>query len=130
MGDSGSMVLGFLLAGICLGTKYSEINNLGVFAPLLILFIPMYDTLFVMFLRVRNGQSPFLGSKDHFALRLEEMGYTRRQIVLLAAAAAMFLSFCAFLGTLLTTAWASCLYAVVAVEILVFSNALAQVKMK
>ena len=77
MGDSGAMTLGFLLAGVSLGTRYSHINNLGVFAPLLILFVPMYDTLFVMYLRLRKGQSPFLGSKDHFALRLEKLGHSR-----------------------------------------------------
>src|SRR5205814_5488794 len=48
MGDSGSMLLGFLLAGISMGTSYSNVNNLGVYAPLLILLVPMYDTFFVM----------------------------------------------------------------------------------
>lgn len=130
MGDSGSMVLGFALAGISLGTKYSEINNLGVFAPIFILLVPIYDTLFVMYLRAKAGLSPFLGSKDHFALRLEKMGYARKQIVVLAAGAALFLGFCAFLVTQLSLPWALCVYAVVLLEILFLSNALAKVSMK
>ena len=59
MGDSGSLFLGFMLASVSLG-KYSKVNDLGVFAPLFILLVPMYDTLFVMYLRLRKGQSPFL----------------------------------------------------------------------
>jgi UDP-GlcNAc:undecaprenyl-phosphate/decaprenyl-phosphate GlcNAc-1-phosphate transferase len=130
MGDSGSMTLGFVLAALSLGTKYSERNNLGVFAPLFILFVPLYDTLFVMFLRLRAGQSPFLGSKDHFALRLEEMGYPRRRVVLMAAGAAGFLTFCAFLVTQLSIVWAALVYAIVLAEILILSRALAEVRMK
>ncbi|MBI3551284.1 MAG: undecaprenyl/decaprenyl-phosphate alpha-N-acetylglucosaminyl 1-phosphate transferase [Elusimicrobia bacterium] len=130
MGDSGSMLLGFLLAGISLGTRYSDVNNIGVYAPLLILLVPMYDTFFVMYLRLRQGKSPFLGSKDHFALRLEELGYSRRTIVLWAAGAAGFLGFLAFLVTQLPTAWALCLYLVVVIELLILSHHLAQVTMR
>ncbi|MBI4376029.1 MAG: undecaprenyl/decaprenyl-phosphate alpha-N-acetylglucosaminyl 1-phosphate transferase [Elusimicrobia bacterium] len=130
MGDSGSMLLGFMLAGIALGTKYSEVNNLGVYAPLLILLVPMYDTFFVMILRLKQGQSPFLGSRDHFALRLEKVGYSRSRIVLMAAAAAGFLGFCSFLVTQLTLGWALGLYVMILGEILILSRALAQVTMR
>lgn len=130
MGDSGSMLLGFVLAGISLGTRYSEVNDIGVFAPLLILLIPIYDTFFVMILRMRQGQSPFLGSRDHFALRLEKMGYSRKTIVFMAAAAAAFLCFCAFLVTQMTFRWALGIYAVLLAEILLLSRALAQVVMR
>jgi len=128
MGDSGSMTLGFILAGLALGTRYSDINDLGVFAPLLILLVPMYDTILVMCLRLRRGQSPFLGSKDHFALRLEKMGYSRGQVVGLAALASVFLSFCAFLVTQLSLVWALCIYAAIFVEVLLLSRVLAKVE--
>lgn len=129
MGDSGSMLLGFLLAALSLGTRFSDVNDLGVYAPLLILLVPMYDTFFVMVLRIRAGQSPFLGSRDHFALRLERLGYTRDKIVIMAAAAAGFLGFCAFLVTQLSLWWALCIYAVVLVEVLLLSNSLSKVVM-
>ncbi|MFA6002689.1 MAG: MraY family glycosyltransferase [Elusimicrobiota bacterium] len=130
MGDSGSMTLGFVLAAVSLGTRYSDVNDLGVFAPLLILLVPMYDTLFVMYLRFRKGQSPFLGSKDHFALRLEKVGYGRGQVVALAAAVAALLGFCAFLVTQLSLFWSICIYVGVAVEGLLLSKALAKVDIK
>jgi UDP-GlcNAc:undecaprenyl-phosphate GlcNAc-1-phosphate transferase len=127
MGDSGAMTLGFLLAGVSMGTHYSHTNDIGVFAPLLILFVPMFDTFFVMVLRLRKGQSPFLGSKDHFALRLEKLGHSRGQIVAFSAAVSAFLGFLAFLVTQLSAALALCIYAAVAIEVLVLSNALAKV---
>ena len=127
MGDSGSLVLGFLLACVSLGTRYSDINPAGVYAPLLILLVPMYDTFFVMILRLMKGKSPFMGSKDHFALRLEKMGYSRIQVVLIAAAIAGFLGFCGFLATQLHLLGAIILYGVLTVPILYLSRALARV---
>jgi UDP-GlcNAc:undecaprenyl-phosphate GlcNAc-1-phosphate transferase len=130
MGDSGSMTLGFVLAAVSLGTRYSDVNDLGVFAPLLILLVPIYDTFFVMFLRIRKGQSPFLGSKDHFALRLEKLGYDRGHIVVMTAAWAAVLGFCGFLITLLPLSLALCVYAVILAAILMLSKALARVSVQ
>lgn len=99
MGDCGSLTLGFLLAGVSLGARYTDVNDAGVLAPILILFIPVFDTLFVSVLRLNQGKSPFLGSRDHFALRLEKLGFGRGRVVAMTAGAAAFLGFCAFLAT-------------------------------
>ncbi|MBI5744639.1 MAG: undecaprenyl/decaprenyl-phosphate alpha-N-acetylglucosaminyl 1-phosphate transferase, partial [Elusimicrobia bacterium] len=89
MGDSGSLFCGFVLALLAMGTRYSDVNPLGVYAPLFILAVPIYDTVFVSVMRLRRGHSPFLGSKDHFALRLEKIGFSRRQVVRLASLATL-----------------------------------------
>ncbi len=130
MGDCGSLLIGFLLAGISLGTRYSDVNDAGVFAPLLILFVPAFDTLFVSMLRLNNGRSPFLGSRDHFALRLEKMGFPRDRVVLMAAAAATFMSFAAFLVTQLSLRNAIIVYLVVAALVLWIGRRMALVEMK
>ncbi|MDE2511946.1 MAG: undecaprenyl/decaprenyl-phosphate alpha-N-acetylglucosaminyl 1-phosphate transferase [Elusimicrobia bacterium] len=130
MGDCGSLTLGFLLAGLSVGTHYSRVNDVGVFAPLLILFIPVFDTFFVSILRLNQGKSPFLGSKDHFALRLERMGLGRKQVVAVTALAAVALSFCAFLATTLPLAGALTVYAVVLVAVALVGRRLALVSMK
>ena len=67
------------------------------------------------FLRLNQGKSPFLGSKDHFALRLEMMGFSRGRVVLMAAAAAGFMGFCAFLVTQLPLKSAVAVYVLVAI---------------
>ena len=81
MGDTGSLSIGFILATIAMGTSYTKINPIAVFAPLLILAVPIYETTFVSIIRILKGKNPFLGSKDHFPLRLEKMGYSRKQIL-------------------------------------------------
>ncbi len=130
MGDSGSLTLGFLLACVSLGARYSDVNNAGVFAPLLILFVPVFDTLFVSVLRLNQGKSPFLGSRDHFALRLERLGWSRGQVVLLAGAAAAFLGFVAFLATQYPLKGALALYALVGALVLWLGLRLSLVSMK
>lgn len=130
MGDSGSLLIGFLLAGISLGTRYSDVNDAGVFAPLLILFVPAFDTFFVSLLRLNKGKSPFLGSRDHFALRLEKMGFSRGKVVLMAAAAAGFMGFCAFLVTQLTLRGAVVVYVLVASLVAWVGRRMALVEMK
>ena len=82
MGDTGSLSIGFILATVAMGTSYTKISPIGVFAPLLILAIPIYETVFVSIMRMIKGKNPFLGSKDHFPLRLEKMGYSRKKILI------------------------------------------------
>lgn len=128
LGDSGSLFLGFTLAAISLGTDYSRVNPLGVYAPIFILGVPLYDTFYVMLMRVLRRRSPFEGSRDHFALRLEALGFSRPQVVAFSAGAALFLSFCAYLATRLPLAWAMGVYFILAGEIVVLSRALSRVK--
>lgn len=130
MGDCGSLTIGFLLAGVSLGTRYSDVNNAGVFAPLLILFVPVFDTFFVSILRLSQGRSPFLGSRDHFALRLERLGLLRGHVVLLAALAAAFFSFCAFLATLYALKGALAMYALVAAVVFWLGRRMALIDMR
>ncbi|MFH1618785.1 MAG: MraY family glycosyltransferase [bacterium] len=129
LGDSGSLLAGFILAAVSMGTSYTAINPLGVYAPLFILAIPIYDTLFVMVMRMRRGHSPFLGSRDHFALRLEAMGITRHRIVFLAAMAAILLSFFAFLVTQLPLVWGILIYLFAGGEFILLSLGIARIKM-
>jgi UDP-GlcNAc:undecaprenyl-phosphate GlcNAc-1-phosphate transferase len=99
MGDTGSLFIGFVLASLAMGTSYTAINDIGLFAPLLILAVPIYETGLVSMFRLRKGKSPLLGSKDHYALRLEKMGFSRKNILLITYAACVILAFCAYLFT-------------------------------
>ncbi|MCK4648258.1 undecaprenyl/decaprenyl-phosphate alpha-N-acetylglucosaminyl 1-phosphate transferase, partial [bacterium] len=47
MGDAGSLFLGFTLAALAIGTSYTAVNRIALFAPILILGIPIYDTFLV-----------------------------------------------------------------------------------
>ena len=128
MGDSGSLLCGFTLALVAMGTKYSAVNQLGVYAPLFILAIPIYDTLFVSVMRLRRGHSPFIGSKDHFALRLEKIGFSRHRVVFLAVMASLIFSVFAFLITQVPLVWGALIYVVMGGEFLLISIAIAKIK--
>lgn len=91
LGDTGSMFIGLMLGSLTMIGSYSDHNDLGFVAPVLILGVPIFDMLFVMYLRQRKGISMFLGSKDHYALRCLKAGLTVRQTVLLSYAASLIL---------------------------------------
>ena len=100
MGDSGSLFLGFVAGALSLGTSYSKQSQFGVLAPLLILAVPIFDTLFVFTLRASRGTSPFRGSKDHFPLRLEALGWARKTILIFILMAAVIFSTLAYFLTI------------------------------
>lgn len=130
MGDCGSLTLGFLLAGVSLGTHPGAVNDAGLLAPLLILLVPVFDTGFVSVMRLNQGKSPFLGSKDHFALRLEKLGFSRGQVVLLSACASVALGLAAFAATQYPLRAAVAIYVLVAALVLWAGRRLSLVSMK
>lgn len=84
MGDSGSMFCGYLLATVAvLGTFYTESlsSRAAIAAPLLALSVPIFDTLSVVYIRWRNGESIMKGDKRHFSHRLVALGMSPRQAV-------------------------------------------------
>lgn len=84
MGDSGSLSLGFLLAGSSLLqlTHVSGVPAL-VFAPALVLAVPVFDTFFVSVTRRLRGQAVSQGGTDHSSHRLVRLGLSERRAVLL-----------------------------------------------
>ena len=76
-------------------------NGLAALAPVLILGVPLFDMIFVMYIRWRRGLPVMLGSPDHVALRLREWRLTTRQTVLASYAAGILLGVAAVAMTLL-----------------------------
>ena len=84
MGDSGSMFIGFFLASAALvnlsgGRSRSLLPVLAV--PILVLFIPIFDTTFVTILRKISGRSVSTGGRDHTSHRLVALGMSERHAV-------------------------------------------------
>jgi UDP-GlcNAc:undecaprenyl-phosphate GlcNAc-1-phosphate transferase len=84
MGDAGSYFIGFCLATATVMATYSGGHwpRYSVLAPLCVLAVPLYDTLTVVWIRLRQGRSPFEGDKNHFSHRLVDLGMTKGQAVL------------------------------------------------
>ncbi|MDQ3820374.1 MAG: hypothetical protein M3362_22205, partial [Acidobacteriota bacterium] len=84
MGDCGSMFIGFFLASTSLmsvagGRSRSFLPVLAV--PILILFVPIFDTTFVTVLRKLSGRSASQGGRDHTSHRLVALGMSERRAV-------------------------------------------------
>jgi UDP-GlcNAc:undecaprenyl-phosphate GlcNAc-1-phosphate transferase len=85
MGDCGSMFIGFFLAATSLmsaaqgGRSRSFLPVLAV--PILILFIPIFDTTLVTVLRKLSGRSVRVGGRDHASHRLVALGMSERRAV-------------------------------------------------
>jgi UDP-GlcNAc:undecaprenyl-phosphate/decaprenyl-phosphate GlcNAc-1-phosphate transferase len=84
MGDSGSNLVGFLLATLTvIGTFYESGGARHVIlAPVCVLAVPLYDFCTVIWIRLRQGRSPFHGDKSHFSHRLVELGFRQSRAVL------------------------------------------------
>lgn len=82
MGDTGAMFIGLLLGAMAMIGKYPSDHPLSLLTPVFILGIPIFDTLFVMYIRHRRGLPIFWGSPDHIAIRLRHWGMSVPQIVI------------------------------------------------
>ncbi|HEX4795835.1 MAG TPA: MraY family glycosyltransferase [Humisphaera sp.] len=88
MGDSGSLLIGLLLGTLTVRTtnlRPHEILGAGwysLFAPVIVLAVPLYDLIVVSAIRLGRGKSPFVGDTNHFSHRLVARGMSRRTAVL------------------------------------------------
>jgi UDP-GlcNAc:undecaprenyl-phosphate GlcNAc-1-phosphate transferase len=86
MGDSGSLVVGYMLAVLTILTTFVDpqygARPYGVLAPLFVLAVPIYDTASVVWLRIRSGAKIMTGDRRHFSHRLVKRGMTPRAAVL------------------------------------------------
>lgn len=89
LGDAGSLFLGLMLGALAMIGKYTAVNPVAVLTPVLILGVPVFDTLFVMYIRWMRGVPVFWGSPDHFALRMRRWPLSVPQVVLISYAAAL-----------------------------------------
>jgi UDP-GlcNAc:undecaprenyl-phosphate GlcNAc-1-phosphate transferase len=85
MGDCGSMFIGFALSGIALLSDFGRARNLvSVLAtPVLILTIPIFDTMVVAVTRKLSGRPVSQGGRDHTSHRLVALGMSERRATLL-----------------------------------------------
>jgi UDP-GlcNAc:undecaprenyl-phosphate GlcNAc-1-phosphate transferase len=84
MGNSGSHFLGFILATVALMISYATLEKkIALLSPLLVLGLPILDTIFLIFIRISKKKLPFNKSRDHLALRFLALGYSKRKTLLI-----------------------------------------------
>jgi UDP-GlcNAc:undecaprenyl-phosphate GlcNAc-1-phosphate transferase len=84
LGDGGSLFIGFLLAALSILSTYyrkGDPTQLPVLIPLIVMGVPVFDTVSVMWIRFRRGKPLFVGDTNHFSHRLVALGMNRRGAV-------------------------------------------------
>jgi UDP-GlcNAc:undecaprenyl-phosphate GlcNAc-1-phosphate transferase len=89
MGDAGSLFLGFTAAFVSIALTQEPGSLIRPVSPLLVLTVPIVDTLTVMTKRLMKGKNPFHADKGHLHHILLKLGFSNRQtasiIILLSA---------------------------------------------
>ena len=129
MGDTGSLFLGLLLGALAMDNAYTEFNPVAALAPALILGVPLFDMLFVMYVRRRRGLPVMLGSPDHVALRLRKWRLSTGQTVLASWAATALLGAAAVVMTQVSARGALSVLGIVAVVALALAVWLRRIDM-
>ncbi len=95
LGNSGSHLLGFILAAISMVISYAPLNRkIALLTPLLILGFPIFDTLFLILVRISRKRIPFKKSNDHIVLRFLSMGVSKRIILFFIIMVACIFALC------------------------------------
>src|SRR2546430_6969602 len=79
MGDSGAMLLGFVLAAIPLQGLLKTASIVTLFFPLLVLAVPILDTSFVVAKRLKYRQPVYLADRAHLHHRFVNIGFSQRR---------------------------------------------------
>ena len=82
LGNSGSNFLGLLISAIALTLHFAPLERkLALFTPIIILWLPIIDTLLLIILRVKKGMVPYIKSDDHVALKIFALGFSHKKTI-------------------------------------------------
>jgi UDP-GlcNAc:undecaprenyl-phosphate/decaprenyl-phosphate GlcNAc-1-phosphate transferase len=82
MGDAGSQLLGFAVGVLSLRATQTGDSSISAAAPILLLALPILDTLSVMVQRISEGRSPFSPDKNHIHHKLLALGFDHHEAVM------------------------------------------------
>ncbi len=79
MGDTGSNLLGYLLAIVAVQGALKTNAVVALFLPLLVLAVPILDSSFVIAKRLKYRQPIYVGDRSHFHHRMANIGFSQRR---------------------------------------------------
>jgi UDP-GlcNAc:undecaprenyl-phosphate GlcNAc-1-phosphate transferase len=82
MGDAGSQLLGFSLGVLGIRATQNDMTQMSAAIPVLVLALPILDTLSVMVHRIGEGRSPFSPDKKHIHHKLLALGFAHHEAVM------------------------------------------------
>ena len=113
MGDTGSMFLGYNLSVLAVMGFAKSFTLLSLVPPLLVLAIPILDTLFAIIRRKMNNKPIFKPDKNHLHHCLLKYGFSHRDTVLVIYAVSAILAVCGLIMTNLNSTQGILLLAVI-----------------
>jgi UDP-GlcNAc:undecaprenyl-phosphate GlcNAc-1-phosphate transferase len=82
MGNAGSHFLGFFFSALALMISYAPLDRkVALLTPLLILGVPIFDTAFLIIMRLYKKKIPFKKSNDHLPMRFKALGYSKWRVL-------------------------------------------------
>jgi UDP-GlcNAc:undecaprenyl-phosphate GlcNAc-1-phosphate transferase len=82
LGDSGSLLLGFLLSALAVQGAQKASTAVALTIPLIAFGLPVFDTAFSLVRRFISGKPLFAGDREHVHHKLLERGWSQRKVVL------------------------------------------------
>ncbi len=101
MGDTGSLFLGFSLAFLSIAITQKDNSVVPPVVPLLILAVPIVDTVTIMAKRITEGRSPFVADKDHLHHVILRLGLNNKNAVKVILLMAAIFSCLGIIGTII-----------------------------
>ena len=95
MGETGSAFLGFALGVITIQGGLKTYAAISIAIPLLVLGLPLFDTIFAILRRMTSGKSIMEADRGHLHHKLIDMGLSQRQSVVVMYTASAALGLCA-----------------------------------
>ena len=83
MGDTGSLFLGFSIAVISIVGLFKKLTLFSFIIPVIVLAVPIFDTLFAITRRLLNGEKIMKPDKKHIHHQLLAAGFSHRKTVLI-----------------------------------------------
>ncbi|WP_200410953.1 glycosyltransferase family 4 protein [Virgibacillus salexigens] len=83
MGDTGSNFLGYMIAVVSMLGLFKNIALFSFIIPIIVLAVPIFDTLFAVIRRAYNKESIMMADNKHVHYQLLQAGYSHRKTVLI-----------------------------------------------
>lgn len=97
MGDAGATLLGFILAIISLDGAFKQATLLSLLIPILALGVPIFDNLFVILKRIKQGKPIYMADANQIHYRLLANGLNNKQALAFLTLMSISLALCSII---------------------------------
>lgn len=117
LGDTGSLLIGFILAALGMLSFNKALTALALIIPIAALGIPVYDTVMAIIRRSQRGANIFKADKEHIHHTLLQAGLSQRQAMLLLCIISAYFGVLAYLCILVPNEYAVLIFLVFVISV-------------